>query len=478
MRLEASTYKKAPNHIQKLLIDSGVLIVNDIYLPLWENASILNLLYGSYGSGKSVVIIDRLIDKCLNNDFFRCYYGRKVLQDVRGSVHKTIIDRIKERRLTSKFNYSDAPNGTMHVICKENGNEFIPFGSENAENLKSIKDPTDIFCEELNQFTFDDFTFIFSRLRKEGVVLQFWGAFNTDKVYQSHWIRKQLFDGQFADMADKLKCNFTHNFFINQEQYFNQLRLLSGGDGIKLNAIAYGEWGMVRTGQEFWKSFDEALHVKPVAFDNSTTIHISIDENVNPYVTQTMWQVSTEKREIKQFAELLSRSPNNNAPRAAKQMTEYLNRINYKDVVYVYGDPSGGKRSTIDENNRSFFDKYISELRQVGFTVVSRVQRSAPEVSLSGAFINDIYAGKLGWSIIIGDMCFESIEDYLLVVEDMEGKMLKIKVKDKESGVTYEKNGHISDTKRYFITTILSAEFEQYKSKGKRRGVTVVPGAQ
>lgn len=478
--LEASVFKKAPPELREILMKSGVLPVNDIYLPIWESTKLINLLYGSYGSGKSVAIVDRLIDKALQNKYFRCYFGRKILNDVRGSVFKTIVDRIRERNLKHKFLFSEAPTGSMTIVCKDNGAEFIPFGANDTESLKSIKDPTDFFCEELNQFTFEDFRFILSRLRKEEVLLQFWGAFNTDKVYQSHWIRMNLFsdNNEFEPLIYRLKANYTENYFINQETYLMTLRLAAGGNIGIFNAIAKGEWGMIRTGDEFWKQFDEARNVKRVKYESTSTIHVSVDSNVTPYVTQTIWQVFPATKEIKQFNELLCRAPDNNAPKAAKALAKWLRSIEYTNTLFVYGDPSGNARSTVDENTASFFDKYIAELETEGISVSKRVQKAAPQVSLSADFINDIYESQYGgWSITIGDDCFESIEDYILVKEDADGTMKKPKVKDKESQVTYEPQGHISDTKRYFITTVLKAEFEQYKSRRKKRsGSVAVPG--
>lgn len=158
------------------------------------------------------------------------------------------------------------------------------------------------------------------------------------------------------------------------------------------------------------------------------------------------------------------------------KLVAWLQSIGYKDTVYIYGDPSASKRSTIDANSRSFYDKFIETLKVNGFTVVNRVAKSAPEVALSAAFINDIYENNHGgFSITIADTCRTSIDDYISVKEDKDGKMLKPKEKDKATGVTYEPIGHFSDAKRYFITTILSVEFEQYKSRGRKRGVVVVP---
>jgi hypothetical protein len=358
----------------------------------------------------------------------------------------------------------------MNIICKKSGNEFLPFGANDSASLKSIKDPTHFFCEELDQFTFDDFGFIYSRLRTEKAITQFYGAFNTERVYQSHWIRKVLFDGEYAAQATRIKANYYDNHFINQQEYESKLRLIANGNAGIFNAIANGEWGMVRTGYEFWKQFSETKHVKSVKIE-PTTIHVSLDENVNPYVTVSCWQLFVDRKLLRQVHELACRSPENNAPKAARKLAAWLHSIDYKDVVFIYGDPSASRKSTVDANNSSFYDKFIEVLRASGFTVISRVAKSHPEVALSAAFINEIYESNLGgWSIEISDMCFTSIEDYILVKEDAEGKMLKEKVKDEKSNVTYEPQGHFSDAKRYFITKVLDREFNTYKAKRKRTG--------
>ncbi len=472
--LEASLFKPLEPDLKDKLIRSNVVPVNDAFLPVWYKDSKIILLYGSYGSGKSVFIVDKWIDKALTQPYFRGYFGRKVFDTVRGTVFQTITDRIKELHKEHLFSFSDKPNGSMNIVCRQNGNQMIPFGANDSASLKSIKDPTDFFCEEFDQFTFEDFGFIFSRLRTEKAQTQLWGSFNTERVYKSHWIRAVLFDGEYADLAFKLKANYTDNYFIDQKDYESKLRLIANNNAAVFNAIANGEWGMVRTGSEFWKQFSESKHVRSLNI-LPTTLHISLDENVNPYVTVSCWQVNTETKQIIQVHELPCSSPENNAPKAAKKLAGWLHSISYKDVVYLYGDPSGSKRSTVDANSSSFYDKFIDVLAKEGFKVISRVRKSAPEVALSAAFINDIYEHNLyGWSILIHDRCFNSIEDYLLVKEDAEGKMLKKKVTDPESKVSYEPEGHFSDAKRYFITTILSSEFEQYKSKGKRRGSIAV----
>lgn len=470
--VKATAWKGLPEDLKEMMLVQGAVPVNEVFFDHWDKYYPIFLLYGSYGSGKSIFAVDRKIRQVLRDPYRRVYFGRKVLDTVRGTIFQTIVDRIKELKREDDFIFSEAPNGSMHIRCKHNGNSFIPFGANDPQSLKSIKDPTDFLLEEMDQFSFEDFGLFYSRLRTEKVAdKELVGMFNTDKLYQSHWIRKILFDGEFADQAIRVKANFYDNVFVNVDEYERKLRLISGGNAAKFNAIAHGEMALIRTGEEFWKQFDETKHIGPAPV-TKTTIHISLDENVNPYVTVSCWQVDTEAKQLRQVHEIPCKSPDNNAPKAAKKLADWLRSIGYGDVVFLYGDPSASKRSTIDPNNRSFYDKFIETLEAEGFKVTSRVQRSAPEVALSAAFINAIYEQNLGgWSILISERCFTSIEDYLLVKEDADGRMFKEKVKDKETGITAEPRGHFSDAKRYFITTILAAEFAKYKTRGRKRGI-------
>lgn len=461
--LEASLFKPLDDDLKMQLLLSGVVPVNDVFYPEWNNDAEIIIFYGGFGSGKSIFFADKFIHHAIEDKYFRGYFGRKILEDVRGTVFKTITDRIKELHKTHLFSFSDAPNGTMVITNRGNGNEMFPFGCSDAESLKSVKDPTHFFCEELDQFQYEDFKYIYSRLRTEKAITQFFGAFNTEKIYQSHWIRKILFDGEFSNQVHRLLANYSDNFFIDQESYYRKLQLIAGGDAMVLNAIAQGAWGAVRTGAEYWKQFSELKHVHKVKY-SSGVIYCSLDENVVPYVTNLIWQIDLHSKKIKQIHEILSKSPDNNAPRAAHRFADHLDSIGHGDMVFVCGDPSASKRSTVDENSSSFYVKFIEVLNARGYRTQNKVMRSAPEVALSGAFVNDIYAGTLdGWNIEISDSCFQSIEEYITVKENAEGGVMKKMFTDPETKQTYQKQGHISDSKRYLILTVLAKEFESYK---------------
>jgi hypothetical protein len=463
-KVKASAWKWASEALKQRMLP-GAVPINDALYDLWDNDHEIVLLYGSYGSGKSVFIVDDLIQHAKHDEYFRCFFGRKILDTVRGTVFQTIVDRIRELKLESEFKFSDAPNSSMVISCRKNGNAFFPFGSNNPASLKSIKDPTHFFLEEMDQFTFEDFGYIYSRLRTEKAKTKLYGAFNTERIYQSHWLRKVFFDGEFKDQSVKRKVNYTDNYFIDQDAYYKKLQLIANGNAAVFNAIANGEWGVVRTGSEFLKSFDETKHVKPVQYSPGL-VYASLDENVNPYVTNTIWQV--RGGQILQIHEILAKSPDNNAPKAANKFADWLDSIGHKDAVWVCGDPSASRRSTVDENSSSFYVKFIEVLTKRGYKVVNKVQKSAPEVALSGAFINALLEGNIpGWGILISDRCFSSIEDYIMVKEDAEGKPFKEKVTDPDTKITYELRAHILDSARYLIILVLYSEFEKYKGRKK-----------
>jgi phage terminase large subunit len=191
-----------------------------------------------------------------------------------------------------------------------------------------------------------------------------------------------------------------------------------------------------------------------------------VDNNVTPYISVQAWQIEMGSKRVLQVYEMPCASPNNTASKAARVTAKWLTDQRYTDTVHIYGDPSSNARSTVDDEGKSFFDKFIGEITASGFKVNNKVQKSAPGVSISGDFINEIYESNYeGWKIEIDTNCRKSIEDYAMAKEAPDGTILKKRVTDKETGSSYEKYGHMSDCKRYFITTVLNSEFISYSNK-------------
>lgn len=473
-------------------------------MPLLRDPAIRFIfIEGGSSAAKTFEICRGLLLDCLQHHYSVLVF-RRFQVDITDSVYSSFKAGARSLEIDEFFTFQ------QHVIKLNEADNRIRFrGLDDDENIKGIEDFNIVYNNEWSQFTEAQWSQQRKRLRGKPnqKFICDWNPISSKLWQYEQWLDKDSWtelpltiagaptkycglnpEFSFKRINKKgnavwIKVTYRDNFWIvghpsGKGGYVDQATI----DDFEYDRIhkpnfyriyANGERGIMRTGGEFFKQFDETRHVKPVKIDSETTLHVSCDENVNPYVTLSVWQV--KGKDISQVNEFACKTPDNNAVKAAKKLSGWLKAIAYKDSLFVYGDPSASKRSTVDPNSRSFYDRFIATLKEEGFSITNRVQRSAPEVSLSKDFINDIYEHNYGgYSISIGDNCRISVDDYATVKEDADGKMQKQKVKDPDTGVTYEPNGHFSDAKRYFITTVLANEFERYKSRGKRRGSTAV----
>lgn len=236
-----------------------------------------------------------------------------------------------------------------------------------------------------------------------------------------------------------------------------------------------GNWDVqLKTGGEFWKGFEIDQHIGPLHIDIEEAIHISVDNNVYPYISISIWQLRKHtiqngetEWEIFQIGEICAKDPKNTASASGYEVVKYLRKIDYQlRKVYVYGDPTTTARNTIDDNKKSFLDKFTDIINKKGYRVDKRMFKKAPPVASTGDFINEIYRNNIeGLSIIINESCKESISDYIETKEDKDGKVLKQRVKDPKTQITYEKNGHLSDTKRYFLVKCFYSEYTKFTNR-------------
>jgi phage terminase large subunit len=474
------------------MAECEVEVSEEVFLPVYRhllhNNQLFDIdfLYGGRDSGKSRHIAQQLILDCLSLPYFRCPLIRKVKDTIKDSQWQLLKDVAEEWEVDNLFKFTISP---LQIKCL-NGNSFIARGCDQPGKLKSIANPSHCWIEEGNQISEDDFTIIMSTLRSNQGKVKTWFSFNPEceQNYQSFWLYKNWFSHTKAFSFEAKKQYMIdgrpveYNYRSTQTTYRDNpycsderkalYESYATSSGYYYQVFTLGLWGYKKTGGEFWKQFKSEKHVMKLDWLPSTTVHIVLDNNVNPYVTVAIWQIRTTGTgtEMRQFDEIPCESPYNNAPKAARRTAEWLHRKLYEDIVYVYGDPSANAKSTVDENNASFFEKFIQILKDEGFMVVSRVQRSAPLVALSGSFINEIFETLIyGLSILINEVCHYSIEDYTMAKENSEGGIQKRRIVNTESGVSYEQYGHFSDAMRYFVVAICAAEFKRYKVRRRSK---------
>lgn len=445
--VEASLFLKLPKPVQEGLMLSGALPINDTFFHLWNNTDKILLLYGGYGSGKSVFLVDKLINSCLNDKYFRCFYGRKIFDTVRESIFRTITDRIEERGLSDQFLYSKADNSSMIIKARGNKNYFHPFGADNIDKLKSVKDPSHILCEEMDQFTLADFGVLLSRLRTQKTKTQLIGAFNTTKVKEGHWIKKTFFDHEYKSHSiTKHFCNYPDNYFIDQKEYEQTLWAAAGFNEQRYRETANGEWGADEKDNTFIYSFRKraipekkpgyAHMVSGLDVDYALPVYVSFDFNLSP-CTALIFQFGNQKEWISFVDEI--RLMNSDI----YQVCEHI-KVNFPNAfIYVTGDASGRNRSAMTRGSKNFYFIIKTELglNQNRFKIPS----VNPSIKNSRVLTNSILAKHP--ALLIDERCKYLIEDIENMTVDENGDIEKTKDAHK---------GHLMDCFRYAFNTFFS----------------------
>lgn len=448
-----------------------------------------------------------------------------VMRKVGASIEKTIYTDFKTA-INGIEGLAEHCRFKQNSIMFDNGAKIDFTGLDDSEKIKGISQYKRVFLDELSEYEESDLKQIRLRLRgMEGQ--QILAAFNP--ISEEHWIKKKWFDleewhevpmeltiggeklppelcrvkavlmnspkmilnhrtGEFEEHAPDtviIHSTYLNNFWVvgspDGKYGYYDYQAIANFERDRINdpdyfqVYALGEWGHIRTGAEFFPSFNRGVVCGDHPYNPELPIHVCMDSNVLPYVTATFFQKvykPDDVQQVTQFAELPIESPNNSARKAARVIAGYLRSLGHDDkVVYLHGDASGKAANTIDEHNRSFFDLVIDELEKEGFEVVDCIGKKNPSVSASGEFINAVWDGRVpGVVINIDNSCVTSIDDYQAVQKDENGAMAKMKVKDPVSKLLYEAHGHCSDTLRYAVVDLLRSQFTEF-SMGRKRSL-------
>lgn len=350
-----------------------VKIPENVYLPCYRhlNHSVadINFLWGGRDSGKSHYIAQRLIRKCLKASYFRCIMVKKTGNSIEASQWQTIKDMVEEWGLSELFIFRKAP---LSIECI-NGNRFLARGCDDPANLKSIKDPTDVWYEELNQLDLYDFITVTSTLRSNKVKIQQWGSFNPEAKggYEDFWLYKtffskgdiyQNFESTWSiDLPEGEKYEFTytstHTTYNDnphctpeRKAFLEQLQVI---DPYYYTVFTMGNWGNIKAGSPFIFNFERNKHiVKGLAYLDLPVI-ISFDFNVDPITCIAGQCDFDEVRILDEFRILNS------------DIYELCARVEaaYPDkMLIITGDASGQNRTAL-KRDMDYYKVIKNELR-------------------------------------------------------------------------------------------------------------------
>lgn len=500
-----------------MIINHKKLNPNAFYLLQYLQDATLRfiILYGGSSSAKSFSIAQGVLIMTLQ-DGENTKVFRKVGAALKDSIYEAFKEAAKTLNVYELFDFKE-----RRIICKVNGAKITFSGLDDSEKIKGLENYKRVFLEEFSDFEHGDFKQIRKRLRgKHGQ--QIICSFNPIKI--THWIKKEIFDKdkfhdipkevtlggvkipseltevkslrmnepkQIMNVRTKQIVEHPSDTVLIQSTYLNNFWVVSSPDGTygyydeqcvadfekdRINdpdyysVYALGEWGVIRTGSEFFGSFNRGKHSGERKYIPGLPIHISVDNNVLPYISVSYWQVDfTTGTKVWQFHETCGESPNNTVKKSSKLVGKYLKSIGYCDKVYVHGDASTKSANSIDDEKRSWMDLFIDTLQKEGFEIEDKVGNKNPSVAMTGEFINAIFDSVVpGIEISIDESCTVSLEDYMSVQKDANGAILKTKVKNKTTMQTYEEHGHLSDTFRYVVVDLCNDQYTEFSNRRKR----------
>lgn len=455
-------------------------IINEKFVSLTKCVDRYVILYGSRGSSKSDYIAKQLVFNCLTHKYFKCILYRKKYNTIQESSYENIKQTIYTLGLQDVFQFRTSP---LSITCL-NGNRFIARGGDDPASLKSIKDPTCVWYEE-DVPDEEDFATITLTIRSgKADVLQEYFSINPEIEgdYTENWFWKRFFEGktelsyrtttEIEVETRKIEYSVTVHHSVYQDNKWLPDAVKAQIEGYKLtnqylySVYAKGLWTRKQTGGNFYKLFDRSRNTSNLQYNKDLPLHISFDFNVNPYMTCTIWQLNGKK--AMQVDEITLESPQNRTENVCR---EFIRRYpGHEAGLFIYGDPSGMQEDTRTEKGHN---DYVIILRSLGkYKPSLRVAKVAPPVVMRGNWINSVFLHNTdGLEFVIGNNCGKTISDYMYLKEAADGTKAKIKEKNEQTGITFEKYGHTSDANDYLLCYAFAGEFTRYQ-KG---GVTMRP---
>jgi len=223
-------------------------------------------LYGGRDSAKSYFAAQKVIIDTMRKPYSRYILVRKAYAHIKDSQYQTIKDIILSYGLMDFFVFIENP---LRIIFKKNGNMIIARGLDKEHKTKSIKDPTGVWYEEMNEIGFNDFIKTTTSLR--GGIIQEIATFNPEM--ETEWINSYFFplkenyekpDGNFHYVKSiRTDTTILHTTYKDNSYVTPQsAKLLESFKNIDENyyrIYTLGLWGGVLEGliYENWEIIDE-----------------------------------------------------------------------------------------------------------------------------------------------------------------------------------------------------------------------------
>ena len=206
-------------------LDIDETVFNPAFLPLLNDDTFLQIIFGGAGSGKSKFVAQRAVLDVLAGRNYLVIMKEKI--SIRDSVYNELLKVITDFNVSKFFDTLVSPT---QITCKLNNAQFLFRGLDDPEKLKSITPATgvitDIWIEEATSTYASDIKQIEKRLRglskfSKRITMTF------NPININHWIYVEYFKCCFVEgmtefrSEDKVILKTTHedNNFLTEKDH-------------------------------------------------------------------------------------------------------------------------------------------------------------------------------------------------------------------------------------------------------------------
>lgn len=444
---------------------------------------------GSAGGGKSYLGCCWLTYSCMQFPGIRMLVARKVRKTLLETTWKTLKDVLKGWGLVEDVNY--CINNQVYEITFWNGStisamDLTPLPSDPSFDSLGSLEITGAFVDEVSEVSEKAIEVLASRIR-----YKIEDTFIVGKILMTcnptvNWPRKTFVmddDGNPAKLLPGYRY-LPFSLFDNPNEkfraiYYNKLSKIR--DKATRDRLLYGNWWFTESNKmaAYW-NFDGDTHLKQGLFESRydplKPLILSMDFNVNPYMTCLPMQIDYDNKKVYVFPEFVGRSKDklNNTPAFTRYIAHKLVEWGHVGGVLLTGDPAGAARSTQTEDGVNNFTIATKNFQAVNIKPKTQLLSKQPAQITRLEFVNELFKVYDGWSVEIDIRCHRLTEDFIYQQKNPDGTKEKKKIQ-MDDGSRAERYGHASDCFDYALVYYLSNEYEKYKSVTTTSVVTINP---
>lgn len=400
----------------------------------------------------------------------------------RWSIMRADTPRITTNLLPAVSNFYSKPELKKHIKSFNQNTLEFKFKNDSIiklfpESYSQDKNLSRFLGLEMNGFSFDELS-EFQKITYEHAFIRAGSWLNAEPDQYGNypkasvdgscnptknWVKEEWYDPWIENRLPShwryISAKITDNPWVSQE-YLDSLR--QNMTPINYNRFVGGDWNYQEAvGNEWLYEFNYSNHVKPIQYNPYVQTFLTYDFNVIPYMTLLAFQVIQEHGAtyVRFYKEYCLENPYNSAREVTKHwIKEYgLRDPNSKPAVSYCGDASGENRVP-GFGEMKAFNEVRRELEPFLHNGSERVFRRKFRNEFARSMLNDILSQHVPIIIEIDELnCPKLIRDLQESREDVDGGLLKEKVKHPITGQMYEKNGHCTDAFKYGLLSV----FEQ-----------------